>query len=46
MFFQATEYDLLVEEDQIGFVMAEQIPGTKRDEVKNNHKCMQYNTCM
>lgn len=31
--FQGTEYDLLVEEEQIGFVMAEEIPGTKLPKV-------------
>ena len=27
---QQTEYDMLLEEDQIGFVMVEQVPGTEK----------------
>ena len=33
-----TEYDLLVEEDQIGFVMVEQIPGSKKSEVGTQNR--------
>ena len=32
-FCQAKDYDLVVDEDQINFVMAEQIPGTKGKQV-------------
>ena len=31
--FQSKDYDLVVDEDQINFEMAEQIPGTKEKQV-------------
>lgn len=32
---QNKDYDLVVDEDQINFVMAEQIPGTKEKQVRS-----------
>lgn len=39
---QKKDYDLVVDEDQINFVMAEQIPGTKDKQVRYTCRAVQF----